>query len=32
MLITEKTGSMMITESAYNSDAGQKLIADFPGF
>ena len=32
MLITEKTGSMMITETALNSDAGQKLIEDFPGF
>ena len=32
LTITSKTGSMMITESAYNSAEGQQLIADFPGF
>lgn len=32
MKITENTGSMMITETALNSDAGKALIADFPGF
>ena len=31
MTITSKTGSMMITESAYNSEAGQQLLVDFPG-
>ena len=32
LLITEKTGSMMITDSALNSEEGRQIIADFPGF
>ena len=32
LILTEKTGSMMITDSALNSEEGQKIISDFPGF